>query len=267
MYYEIYIDRLFCLNLWLNSLILYLTAYILKSRLHHLRLLLSAASLSALDSAAICFIQFSDGISLLILQFILCMFGAFLAFPFHGIQDFLRRFLLMQMLSFCFGGILEWLLSILNIGKRNRFEFLHVIVISGAAYCLLKMFADGIRRRKQIDAQIYLVTVHAGEKSLSVRALMDTGNGLREPLSGKPVSILEKTAAEKLRGQKEGILLIPYRAVGTQSGILYGFTADSMKLVCGDEQQEILQPVIGITEEKVSIRQEYEMLLSPFLFC
>ena len=267
MYYEIYIDRLFCLNLWLNSLILYLTAYILKCQFHHFRLLLSAVGLSALDSAVVCLVQFTSGFSLLFLQFALCMLGTFFAFPFHGMRDFLRRFFLLQMLSFCFGGILEWLLSILNMGKRNHFEFMHVIVISGIAYGLLKTFADGIKRRKQIDPQIYLVTVHAGEKSLSVRALLDTGNGLREPLSGKPVSILEKTAAEKLRGQKEGILLIPYRAVGTRSGILYGFTADSMILVCGEEQQEILQPVIGITEEKVSIRQEYEMLLSPFLFC
>ena len=81
-----------------------------------------------------------------------------------------------------------------------------------------------------------------------VRVLHDTGNGLCEPVSGKPVVVLERKAAAFLLGgalpdstkDAASLLaalppglarrcgLVPYRAVGPEGGLLLYFRPDSV---------------------------------------
>ncbi len=267
MYYEIYLDVLFYLNFWMNLLLLCLTALILKYKYSRFRMLLSAAVLAALNSAAICYIQFENGIGLLVLQMSFCLLGAVLAFPFEGIRRLFWQFFIMQMFSFLLGGILEWMLAVPFLGMQGTLGVVNTMVISGIAYRLIRYFLGRMKEKRRIAVQLYEVRLQLGEMTLCVKGLLDTGNSLREPVSGKPVSILDKESVKQLFLSSEGLLLIPYRAVGTANGILYGFFADSMELVYENERWEVLKPVIGIANETVSAGQEYKMLLSPLLFC
>lgn len=267
MYYEVYIDRLFCLNFWMNFLILRICAALLKEKINRRRFLLSCAILSAFDSIAICCIRFNGVFIFFVLQPVLCMLGAVCFFSFRGIRSLLRQTLLIVLVSMLFGGILTWLDSVLLLNGKSIRRITSILVISTVSYELLQYAVHKMKRRRCIEPRLYSVVLTHKDRSLSVRALLDTGNALIEPISKKPVCILQKKEAEKLCKQEEGMLLIPYRAVGTKSGILYGFTADSMKLINEGEQREIFKPIIGITDEKISIKQEYEMLLNPLLFC
>lgn len=267
MYYEVYIDRLFCLNFWMNFLILRLSAVLLKEKINWMRLMLSCVVLSAFDSAAICCIRFENAFILLALQMLFCMLGAACIFSFHGIRSLFRQTLLIILVSALFGGILTWIDSIFALNGNNIRKFASIIIISAISYKLLQYAVLEMKRRRCKEQRLYSVILTHKGRNLSVRALLDTGNGLIEPISGKPVCILQTNEAEKLYKKEEGVLLIPYRAVGTKKGILYGFIADSMKLISEEEQREILKPVIGITDEKISTKQEYEMLLNPLLFC
>lgn len=267
MYYEVYLDVLFYLNFWMNLLLLCLTAFIQKYKYSRFRMLLSAVVLAALNSAAICYIQFENGIGLLGLQAAFCLLGALLAFPFRGVRGLLWQLLVMQMLSFLFGGILEWMLAVPFFGTEGTLGVVNTMIISGIFYRLIRYFLGRLKEKRRLSAQLYEVRLQLGELTLRVKGLLDTGNSLRDPISGKPVSILDKESVKQLPLTQEGLLLIPYRAVGTASGILYGFTADRMELVYDNERWEVLRPVIGIANEPVSARQEYGMLLSPLLFC
>lgn len=267
MYYKIYWDVLFYINFWMNFLLLCLTAFIQKYKYSRFRMLLSAAVLAALNSAAICYIRFENGIGLLILQAGFCFLGALLAFPFCGMRVLLWRLVTMQMLSFLFGGILEWMLAVPLLGMTGTLGILNTMVISGISYRLIRYFAGRLKEKRRIHAQLYEVRLQLQELTLCVKGLLDTGNSLREPVSGKPVSILDKNFASRIFLEQEGLLLIPYRAVGTSNGILYGFTADRMELVYENERREVLRPIIGIANDPVSAGKEYEMLLSPLLFC
>ena len=63
--------------------------------------------------------------------------------------------------------------------------------------------------------------------------MADSGNRLVEPVTGKPVSIIAAADAKEFLGEKAGVLMIPYRAVGTENGMLPGVLFDRMEGVSG----------------------------------
>ena len=90
------------------------------------------------------------------------------------------------------------------------------------------------------------LTIRFGTRQTAVRVLHDTGNDLTEPVSGKPVVVLERKTAECLLDTKlpfgsasaqltalpENLAarcgLLPFHAVGTDGGLLLYFRPDSV---------------------------------------
>ena len=82
----------------------------------------------------------------------------------------------------------------------------------------------------------YQVRLFLNEKSKEFTAMADSGNRLVEPVTGKPVSIIAAADAKEFLGEKAGVLMIPYRAVGTENGMLPGVLFDRMEVMseeCG----------------------------------
>ncbi len=100
-----------------------------------------------------------------------------------------------------------------------------------------------------------------------IKGFIDTGNGLSDPVSGDPICIIDKSTAKKLLEKEtvKNIRYIPYRTIGNAEGVLPIIRVDRLR-ICGEQTCEIKQPLLGISEEKVSIRGEYEMILNPNLF-
>ena len=141
----------------------------------------------------------------------------------------LRRGILFLILSMALGGI-----AIL-IGNGGSLS-----VILGAAVvlglCSLG-FASKVGMR-----QFAAVKMKHGGQSVELTALCDTGNTLKDPISGKSVLVVGSDLAWKLLGLTEqqlsspletitkhhGLRLIPYRSVGRSSGILLGIRVDQL---------------------------------------
>lgn len=101
-------------------------------------------------------------------------------------------------------------------------------------------FFLGFRRGKQ--RRVLSTQVTAGEKTVLFRSLLDTGNLLRDPLTGTPVLVADREVAEKLLhvGKRQldrptelirdlmetmpelAPRLIPFRTVGRDHGLLLG---------------------------------------------
>lgn len=85
-----------------------------------------------------------------------------------------------------------------------------------------------------------------GGNTLRLTALRDSGNSLRDPITGEQVLVLSARAAENLTGLTPeqlrtpletlanrpvpGLRLIPYRAVGTESGFLLGLRFENVRI-------------------------------------
>lgn len=99
------------------------------------------------------------------------------------------------------------------------------------------------------------VEIHHGNKRIVLTALVDTGNTLRDPVSGCPVLVVDGSVGERLLGLSPsqiatpvetmssgayiGVRLIPYSAVGQNSGMLLGMRVDKL-YICGKEEDMIL---------------------------
>ena len=111
---------------------------------------------------------------------------------------------------------------------------------AGAAICLVLAFGPNGQ-----DPGISRVTVSWGERTLSVNALYDTGNTLRDPISGRKVMILGADAANQLLGldvkalsdpmqtllarPQDRLRLIPYHSVGGR-GLLLAIRPDRVEV-------------------------------------
>ena len=145
-------------------------------------------------------------------------------------KDGYRRLLVFLLLTFALGGIA-----------------LGLDVSGGVAaiLCAAGIWALCVLGRTQEKREYVPVEVTWKEKRISVVALMDTGNGLKDPVTGESVLVLGPEEAWKLLGLEESALrnpaqtlvtrpelklrLIPYRAVSC-GGMLVGKRFDQVKL-------------------------------------
>ncbi len=115
------------------------------------------------------------------------------------------------------------------------------VILASVLVYLLSM-----RSRRDSRCDYVPVSVICGERTVSVTALRDTGNTLRDPVSGAPVLVLDLEAAENLLGLSQQQLqrpiqtmleqsgrhlrLIPYTAIGSPPGFLLGCRADEVRI-------------------------------------
>lgn len=134
-----------------------------------------------------------------------------------------RRGVLFAFLSMALGGI------VLILGSSGP-GYLLIAAAMVCAMCVLGFGTGGTHRRFSEVRLTY------GEKIVELTALHDTGNSLRDPLSGEQVLVAGPEAARILLGLDRedlrnpavtmvksgipGLRLIPYRAVGKSLGML-----------------------------------------------
>ena len=119
------------------------------------------------------------------------------------------------------------------------------------------------------------------EKEVSLKAIIDTGNFLKEPLTGNPVIIVEKDAlknviSENILNNLENIIsgnfnieekylykikLIPFTALGTESGLLLGIKPDGISINYQEKNIQCNNVIIGIYEKKLSKSNKYNALI------
>ena len=135
----------------------------------------------------------------------------------------LKRTGIFLLLTMAFGGIA------VSLGKGGGIT----LALSAAVVWLLCRVSFG----GTVGGKDYVpVRIRHGNREIRVLALRDTGNSLRDPVTGEPVLVLGTEASVKLTGLTAqqlgnpletlasgvlpGLRLIPYRAVGQGSGML-----------------------------------------------
>ena len=116
--------------------------------------------------------------------------------------------------------------------------------------------------------------------------MVDTGNMLKDPITGNPVIVVEATLLENILPQEilqnlENIIggefenvteeirnkyisklkLIPYSSLGRQNGMLLGIKADEVEIIKEDESIKKDNIIIGIYNKSLTKRGEYRALI------
>ncbi len=172
----------------------------------------------------------------------LVMFGLVAMTAFGWGKSALRRGILFFLLSMALGGIAT------GFGSFGAWA----LVLGGAGLWLLCTVGFG---GGNPAASYAAVQVRCRGKQLAFTALVDTGNTLKDPVSGCPVLVADARAAGKLLGLSArqlqnpadiisretmpGLRLIPYHGVGVPQGLMVAIRPEWIT-VNGKETRHIL---------------------------
>lgn len=260
MYYELYIDVLFLVNFMMDYILLLLVRKMLASTATYGRICLGAIMGAILTCIVVIIPTPHTLIKFVVLHVLVntCMIRVGLKI--RDITSFIKAIFMLYIGGFLLGGLLTSVSQYVKVGS-----LFFALAVSGY-YVVLAIwkFISWVLRWNQYHCTVEL---HFKGEKYRIKGLIDTGNALCDPISGQPVNILDRKAAKKLFGEKPmgDVRYIPYQTIGKNSGILPAFHIDKM-CVYRDVEYWITSPLIGISEEKVSARGEYDMILNPNLF-
>lgn len=137
---------------------------------------------------------------------------------------------------------------------------LDLVFWTAVSYAFLWLF-ERLFLNRTGEKRLCHVTVDLDGKQIAFRALADTGNQLKEPFSGAPVIVCDKTLLERvIPSNPERIRLIPCSTVigGT---VLEAFHPDRVRIAHG--QSETVTSDVYIAQSREPIRGEYEAVFNP----
>ena len=200
---EVYVDLLFLINFSMDYLCLYICSKVMRRRLRLVRLL-SASALGGAYSVISLFFPFSATVNL-ILDALSCLLICTVAFSERGrrLSSTLVCGFLFVGVSMMTGGAMTAIFNVLNrlnlplesIDGDGISTYLFAIIAAVAGIITLRS-GEIVSKRSAIKECRLTLTI--GGKSASLFALSDSGNLVKDPLSGKNVVLIDRAALSPL---------------------------------------------------------------------
>lgn len=206
-----------------------------------------------------------------------------------GIKEFLRELLIFYLTSFTFGGVTFALLYFISPGNI-LFENgtlvgtypLKMILIGGLiGFFIIIISFKSIKNKLSKKDMLCNISIVFEEGKVDINAIIDTGNFLKDPLTGKPVVIVEKDVLknaipvnilenmeEIINGTKQieekymsKIRLIPFCALGTENGLLLGIKPENFYINYQGKIVGNKKVIVGVYNKKLSRNNRYNALV------
>jgi len=292
----IYIDIIILENLIMNYIILYATGLISKNKIYYFRILCSSF-VGAIYSIT----QYISNLRIYsnwIVKIILSIIMVYVAFNPQGIKKMCKQLMLFYLTTFTFGGVTTYLIYVLkpeNVIIRNGMfvgtyvlKVIFIGAIMGTVILIISFkLAKNKITRKDMICEVKIVL---NKKEKIVKAIVDTGNMLKEPITGNPVMVVERTSLydlmpKEILNNTEEILggdfekipeeikneyisklkMIPFSSLGKQNGMLVGIKPEQVEVI--NEQHKVKKDVIiGIYNKSLTKRGEYNALIGLELY-
>ena len=267
MHYELYVDSLFLLNFIMN---LYLLILVDNSTL---RAATAGRLAAGAAVGALCYLLPFCGAFPMALKLIVgAVAGTIgmlhITFRVKGLRMFLRLFERLVLYSFGMGGALLFLVRLAGPARGILTSVLGILGAGGAAFLLFLRFRYGLKPKDSLC----LATLTKDGEDVTVCALIDSGNSLVEPISGKPVCIVEQEVFGRVFGEKaDGFRVIPYHSIGKKRGILPGYLLPRLCLEINGMKLSFADVYIAVSQEEISGAgsagaESVKMIINPGLF-
>lgn len=288
----IYVDVVLIENLIMNYIILLATGLILKTKLKHLRLII--ASLLGAVYSIVAYINFLEIYSNFFLKILLSVIIVYIAFNPQTMKKMWKSILIFYLTSFVFGGAAFALIYIIrpqDILMKNGLFLgtypLKTVILAAIVAFIVIITAFTIVKTKVTKKDMFCnIEIKLNGKILKTKALIDSGNMLKEPITNTPVVVIERSLLyeylpkeilnhlddiiggdlekipEEIRNQYISRLkLIPFSSLGKQNGMLIGIKPEYLKII--KEEQEIKKEnvILGIYNKSLTKKGEYRALM------
>ena len=277
----IYLDIIFVENILMNYIILFATLVILKvkNKWQQIRLLVSGVIGSAY--AIIVYLDILSIYSGITAKVILSIVMVYVAFNPQSIKQLFKQLLIFYLISFIFGGCTFALIYFIrpeNVQMRNGVFVgmypIKVAIIGGAIGFIITQIAFKINKNKlNTKNTIFDIQIYYEDKTINIKALLDSGNMLKDPVSEIPVIIIEKEIMYKIMKGDDAeanydiqnyiskIRMVPFMSIGKENGMLVGIRLDKIKIQTEDIDVERKDVIAGIYDKKITKDNKYNALI------
>ena len=288
----IYVDVLFFENFALNCIILYATAIIAKEKIKHLRIIISGA-IGAIYVIIYYIVKmpiYANVLAKLLLS--VCM--VYIGFRAKKVKDLFKHVIVFFLVSFVFGGAslgVIYLVNSNNVTIQNgmildSYSMKTILLGVLIAFIICILTFRLVKTRFTKKDMFCEIKGNIEGKSFQTKAMIDTGNLLKEPITNIPVVVVEKTVLEDILPKEilentDNILggdieklskniqdkyltklkVIPYSSLGKQNGMLLGISVRELKVENDIEEKIIQKAIVGIYNNKLSKKGEYRALI------
>ena len=221
----IYLDVILLENLCMNYIILFATGLIHRVKIKNWRILIS--SLIGGIYSVLSFIPILEIYYNFILKVILSVVMIYIAYHPSNIKLLFKELIIFYLVSFAFGGCAFALLYfikpediLINNGVLTGTYPIKIALLGGIVGFVIVNIAFKVVKGKLSKKDMFCeLTVYLNEKNKTIKSFIDTGNLLKDPISGMPVVVVEASELEEII-PKEIILNINDILNGKDSNIL-----------------------------------------------
>lgn len=218
----------------------------------------------------------------------------YIAFKPLNFKIMLKQLLIFYMTSFVFGGAALSLIYFIKpsqvLTKNGIFlgEYpLKAVLLGGiVGFAILVMTFKIVKSKVSAKDMFVEIEVYFGNKKVETKAMIDTGNMLKEPITNVPVVIIEhvllyEVIPKQLLNNIDQILIgnfeevpkeikdeyatklkfIPFSSIGKTNGMLLGVKADKIIVKNEEYSKEIEKIIIAIYNKSLTKKGEYQALL------
>lgn len=227
-------------------------------------------------------------------KIILSIVMIYVSYESQTIKDILKMLVFFYLTSFVFGGAALGVIYIVNSGKISiqngiiigNYTLKTILIGIILAFIIIIIAFKFIKLKISKNDLFCNITIKINQKSIKTRAMIDTGNMLKEPITNIPVAIVEhkllydavpkeileniesilggdlKKIPENIKNEYMSKLkVIPFTSLGKQNGMLLGLKAEGLEVEEDDGTKNIDKIIIGIYNKNLSKKGEYSALL------
>ncbi|WP_044893847.1 sigma-E processing peptidase SpoIIGA [Bacillus alveayuensis] len=295
---SIYLDVIWFLNVCFNSLLLWLTAIMLKRQMVFWRIILGALIGSLL--VLLMFTPFSLYAAHPLIKLLFSFFIVIASFGFKRFRYFMENLLTFYFATFMMGGGMVAIHNFLktdlrtaggavitsSTGVGDPVSWLFVLLGFPALWFFSRKRIDGIREKKIRFDSIIDVFITLDEIHIALKGLIDSGNQLYDPMTKTPVMIVDMNELRQFLPQsivknctvthmlhftnekdiekwQHRLRIIPYRVVGREQQFLLALKPDKIVIRYENQWLEVTKGLIGLNEFNLSTDGEYQCIVHP----
>ncbi len=290
----IYIDIVLLENIIMNYIIIYATAIILKKNKRHIRFFI-ASFIGAIYSI-LAYISILKIYSNIFLKIILSIIIVYIALNPQNIKKMWKALAIFYLVSFVFGGVafaMIYMVKPQNVLMRNGLFLgtypLKTIILGAIISFVLIVVVFKIIKTQISKKSMYCdIEIKLNEKIINTKAMIDTGNLLKDPITNTPVIVVERSLLyeclpkeilnniEKILGGDldsvpeniknkyiSKLKIIPFSSLGKENGMLIGIKSEYIILKNSElqEDKKIKNIIVAIYEKSLTKKGEYRALV------
>lgn len=275
-----YIEYVFAENFIIDFILLFITGKLVKREIVYKRLI-AASAIGALYVILTAYVN-EDFMTYFIVKLSVSILMIMVAFDTKGILTNVRVIICFYITSLIMVGIITSLYYL----TYDRLTVNAIVISLFLGYAALHFFFKDVRSRIEKSNYMRTVSIKLGESSKSLKAFIDTGNELTDPMTGKSVMIVNIESIRNILGEElyEVILdfynnqddnyekllskntnsklkIIRYNTISSKGDMMVILTPDELEIKDNNHHIITADAVIGIYPKKISQKEDYDALL------